>query len=92
MRITFDNAKRDRTLRERGLDLADAAQVFAGISFSDPDTRFDYGEVRQVTLGMLHGEIVVVVWTERDRGRRIISMRKANVYERRRYQKYLGGS
>jgi uncharacterized protein len=30
MAITFDPAKRDRTLAERGLDFADAEQVFAG--------------------------------------------------------------
>lgn len=30
VRITFDPAKRDATLRDRGLDFADAAEVFAG--------------------------------------------------------------
>jgi len=30
MRITFDSAKRARTLAERGLDFMDAALVFAG--------------------------------------------------------------
>ena len=30
MRITFDPAKRDATLAERGLDFADAAIVFSG--------------------------------------------------------------
>jgi len=30
MRITFDQAKRDQTLAERGLDFADAVLVFEG--------------------------------------------------------------
>ena len=29
MRVTFDSAKREKTLAERGLDFADAALVFA---------------------------------------------------------------
>ena len=31
MEITFDPAKRDLTLKNRGLDFADAAKVFARI-------------------------------------------------------------
>jgi uncharacterized protein len=46
MAITFDPAKRDKTLEERGLDFADAAQVFAGDVLTEIDERFDYGEVR----------------------------------------------
>ena len=30
MDITFDSNKRETTLRERGLDFADAGKVFAG--------------------------------------------------------------
>jgi uncharacterized DUF497 family protein len=30
MRITFDRAKREKTLRERGIDFKDARHVFAG--------------------------------------------------------------
>jgi len=44
MRITFDPAKRERTLRERGLDFHDASKVFAGLRFTFEDTRFDYPE------------------------------------------------
>jgi hypothetical protein len=32
MRITFDPAKRDKTLAERGLDFDDAALIFAGVT------------------------------------------------------------
>jgi hypothetical protein len=44
MRITFDPVKRDNTLAERGLDFADAAIVFAGVTLEIEDTRLDYGE------------------------------------------------
>jgi uncharacterized protein (DUF4415 family) len=43
MAITFDRPKRDRTLAARGLDFADAEQVFEGPLVENPDNRFDYG-------------------------------------------------
>ena len=85
MRITFDPAKRDATLTERGLDFADAAEVFAGPTADLPDTRFAYPEPRTISFGYLRGRLVVVVWTPAEGGRRVISMRKANDREQRRY-------
>jgi uncharacterized protein len=90
MLITFDPAKRETTLRERGLDFAEAAEVFAGDTLERPDERRDYGEKRSVTLGTLRGRVVVVVWTERGDARHVISMRKANDREKRVYQKGIG--
>lgn len=81
MRLTFDPAKRDKTLLERGLDFARAREVFAGVTVTMHDNRLDYGEDRHVTVGLLDGRVVVVVWTPRGRARRIISMRKANERE-----------
>jgi uncharacterized DUF497 family protein len=63
MKITFDPAKRERTLRERGLDFQDAARVFAREAFTFEDDRFDYPEVRFVTVGRLDERMVVLVWT-----------------------------
>ena len=62
MEITFDLAKRDATLADRGLDLADAERVFEGLTFSAIDDRIDYGEQRVITFGHLAGRMVVVVW------------------------------
>ena len=44
-----------------------------------------YYEQRLVTFGCLKGEVVVVVYTERREGPRIISLRKAEKYEARYY-------
>ena len=89
MEIVFDPAKREWTLHERGLDFADAAEIFAGATYDEPDERLDYGETRIVTAGFLHGRMVVVVWTQRGNTRHIISMRKANDREKARYGKRL---
>ena len=63
IRITFDPAKRDLTLRHRGLDFARAGEVFAGQTATIVDDRFDYGETRFITAGYLDGRLVVTVWT-----------------------------
>ena len=90
MTISFDWTKRDRTLAERGLDFADAELVFAGTLIEDRDERYEYGEERLVTVGLLRGRMVIIVWTWRGTTRHIISMRKANDREQRRYGKQLG--
>jgi uncharacterized DUF497 family protein len=86
MDITFDPAKRDWTLRVRGLDFAEAADVFAGPTADAADGRRDYGEVRMITAGLLRGRMVIVVWTPRGNGRHVISMRKANDREQAQYE------
>lgn len=84
MRITFDPAKRAKTLADRGLDFADAAKVFAGITLEVEDTRKDYGEMRIICFGHLEGRMVVVGYTPRGAGRHVFSMRKANEREQSR--------
>jgi uncharacterized protein len=90
VRITFDPAKRAATLEERGLDFADAAEVFDGITAEVEDTRKDYGETRIICFGLLRGRLVQIVYTPRDAGRHIISMRKANAREKARLAPLLG--
>jgi uncharacterized DUF497 family protein len=90
MGITFDPAKRARTLAERGLDFADAAEVFAGTTAEAEDAREDYGETRIICFGLLRGRLVQVVYTPRGADRHIISMRKANDREKARLASLLG--
>jgi uncharacterized DUF497 family protein len=51
--ITFDRTKRDKTLKERGLDFRRAREVFATIHLTRPDDRREYGEQRFITAGRL---------------------------------------
>ncbi len=85
MEIVFDPAKRQATLENRGLDMARAAEIFAGATLTIADDRQDYGEPRFVTIGRLDGRMVVSVWTPRGAARRIISLRKANDREQALY-------
>ena len=85
-KITFDPAKRDWTLRHRGLDFLDADLVFDGLKFEFPDDRRDYGELRMLTVGYLRNRMVVVGWTPRGDARHVFSMRKANDREKAKYR------
>jgi uncharacterized DUF497 family protein len=87
--IRFDLAKRLWTLQQRGLDFLDAERVFAGRTLEFQDVRRDYGEERIVCLGLLQGRIVAIVYTKRSFYRHIISMRKANAREQRRFRDYV---
>lgn len=90
MKISYDPAKRAVTLEMRGLDMARIAEVFAGRHLTFEDARFDYGEDRYLTFGHLDGQMVVFAWTPRDGTCRVISLRKANGRERKRYESRLG--
>lgn len=92
MLISYDPAKRDKTLAERGLDFDDAPIVFAGKTVRLLDDRRDYGEPRWVTYGSLNGRMVALVWTQRGRKRHIISMRKCNEREQEKYERHLDRS
>ena len=84
MRISFDPAKRAKTLADRGLDFEDAAHVFAGATFEIEDKRKDYGETRVICYGLLAGRMVVVGYVPRGNTRHVFSMRKANEREKER--------
>jgi uncharacterized DUF497 family protein len=88
MRYTWDEAKRRATLRVRGLDFDEAELVFAGRTMTLPNVRRDYGEAR--FIGWLRDRFVVVVWTPREDGRRIISMRYGHADEEAYYREQMG--
>ena len=88
MQIEYDEAKRQDALIRHGVDFADAGEIFDGVEFTWQDDR-QYDEIRWITFGTLRGRLVVVVWTERNGKRRIISMRKANDREQARYRRTL---
>ena len=86
--VSFDPGKRERTLRERGLDFGDAALVFEGETFTFDDERRDYGERRRITVGFLAGRLVVVDWVARGNARHVFSMRKANERDIKAYRQH----
>jgi hypothetical protein len=89
VRITCDPKKREALLRERGLDMRRAREVFAGTHLTRDDDRFDYGEPRYISAGWLDERIVVLVWTPRGVARRIISIRHCHEREAKKIRPHL---
>ena len=67
MIYTWDETKNRTNLVKHGLYFSDAEQVLSGPCVTFVDDRFDYGEERLISLGLLGGRIVVVAHTARRR-------------------------
>jgi len=70
---------------DRGIDFINASMIFDSYTLTIKDDRYDYGEERFVTFGILEGRVVVVVHTENEDSIRIISVPKATKYEEKKY-------
>ena len=66
MDLEWDEVKRQWTLETRGMDFADVEFFEFDTADTVADRRTDYGEVRLVSTGYLHGRLCVLCWTERD--------------------------
>src|SRR5260364_318396 len=81
--MAYDEDKRKINLAKHGIDLADCEPIFDAPMLTREDDRKHYGEQRLVSLGMLNGTVVVLVWTDRHTGVHVISCRKAEKYEQK---------
>ncbi len=90
VRFEWDKAKRKENLRKHGVDFADLPPLFDGVTVTVLDDRFDYGEDRFLTLGVLHGIVIVVAHTETEEVIRFISARKGTRNEEDLYFKEVG--
>jgi len=81
--IAFDPAKNERNLRERSLGFQEAADFdFATANY---ESEFRNGEHRIVAVGYLKNRLHVLCFIQRPGGIRVISFRKANDREARKY-------
>ena len=86
MGFQWDEAKSVANEGKHGISFLQAAQIFRGPILKQPDDRKDYGEQRVIALGAHDGNVLCVVFTERDGDLRLISARKASKHEREQYQ------
>lgn len=77
----WDEDKRLTNIHRHEIDFIDAITIFDSDTVTIEDNRFEYGEQRFITLGLLRGRVVVVVHTDRKSTTRIISARKATKNE-----------
>ena len=87
MDLEWDEKKRLKALLERGMDFADVILFDLASLDVKQDMRINYGEPRFNSVGYLNGSLCIYCWTPRDGKMRIISLRKANDRERKKYFK-----
>ncbi len=85
MEISFDPAKSERNAAERELPFDLAAEFDFETALIWVDRRFSYPETRWLAVGWLRERLHVVCYVEAEDGIRVISLRKANRREVRRY-------
>ncbi|HEX4891322.1 MAG TPA: BrnT family toxin [Alphaproteobacteria bacterium] len=85
IKIIFDPAKDAANRVKHGLSLAEAGRLEWDTALIERDDRRDYGEARMLAIGYIGHRLHFVVFVERDGTRRVISLRKTNEREDRRY-------
>lgn len=86
MEFEWDEAKRRQNLDKHGVDFLYAALIFEGPVLTARDDRADYGEVRDISLGLVDGAPMVVVHTARAGRIRLISAWKGGRKDHERYK------
>lgn len=85
MDISFDTAKNTANVQKHGVSLAAAASIEWEDALTWKDERHQYGEARFCAIAYIGDRLHYVVYVDRDDVRRIISLRKANLREVKRY-------
>ena len=82
MNFEWHSEKHQKNILERGFGFDFAAKIFLGRVLIQVNNLEDYGEIRIKAIGEVNGIVLVVIYTDRDDVRWIISARKANKKER----------
>lgn len=86
MTFQWDENKNQTNIQDHETDFDDAKNVFLDPFRTERiDDGVNYGEVRFQTIGMVDGRMLFVVYTYENGDIRLISARKAEPYERRKY-------
>jgi uncharacterized protein len=90
MKFEWDEHKRLTNIQRHEIDFVGIEEVFQGLTVTILDDRFDYGEERFITFGLLNGFVLAVVHTETEETIRLISVRKATRNEETGYYEAIG--
>ena len=85
MNIEFDPAKDAVNVAKHGVSMALAERICWPDVLCMPDSRRDYGELREIGFAVIDERLYVVVFVQRGEKMRIVSLRKANRREVKLY-------
>lgn len=86
MNISYDPIKNKRNIEQRSLSFDQVSALDWENAWIYEDERNDYNEVRYIAYSMLDERLHFVCFTETEVGIRVISFRKANSREVKRYE------
>lgn len=89
MEFEWDDEKNNTNIKKHGVSFEKAKRIFEGDVLTVVDERFHYGELREISIGLIDGILLLMVaHTDTETGViHLISARKATKQERRRYEK-----
>lgn len=85
MKVEYDQSKNATNLEKHGVSLPEAINLEWDMLWAKQDTRHDYDEVRMIGYAPIGQRVFCVVYTDRGDVRRVISLRKANKREVKKY-------
>ncbi|MEM9050281.1 MAG: BrnT family toxin [Pseudomonadota bacterium] len=85
MNFEWDTDKASDNQQRHGVAFDAAKEFDFKSALTVKDTRYDYGETRWRSLGMVGARLHVIVYTLREGTIRVISLRKANAREQKEY-------
>jgi uncharacterized protein len=83
--------KRQSNIEKHGIDFLDVPPLFDERHVTRDANQTDHGEARRITIGIMVGRVIVIVWVLRGACRRLISARRASVKERAWFQEHEDG-
>ena len=86
--IEYDPTKNQQNIKDRGLNFDLSINFDWDTAIVLEDTRKDYGETRYSAIGFIESRLYVLVFTPRNEAIRVISLRKANDREVKRYDNH----
>jgi uncharacterized DUF497 family protein len=86
MEISYDEKKNQTNIKDRNLPFSDVINFDFSTALIWHDTRIRYSELRMVAIGFVLKRLHVVCFNETQDGIRVISFRKANVREIKKYE------
>ena len=86
MLFDWDEAKRKANIRKHGIDFSDAARLLLSNPYVSESRNSGNDSARFIAIGELDGRAYTVIYTLRDDIYRIISARRANNGEKKRYR------
>lgn len=92
LEFEWDENKSQANIEKHGISFERAKTIFDYPTLTRIDEREEYDEIREVSVGLMEGLVVIVaVHTDRDEKIRIISARPANRRERNQYYGFTQG-